>query len=160
MTRPPTPDETAALDALAERLEDRLVSARIRGSRRVVHADPDAPENLALLLRLASADLDRRLALALDDEAVTLAESDVLRRVARRPGGPAEIGEYLGRSPQRVGAIVAGLEAAGLVEREGSWRDGRVRQVRPTEAGFDVLLGLDAPTRRILGLLLAILAVG
>ncbi|MBM6405122.1 winged helix DNA-binding protein [Phycicoccus sp. CSK15P-2] len=168
------PDRSVA--ELVELLEQRVRLER-RHAYRMHHPDVDLAGDLPLLLRLASAALDTQLdrALARAGSELNLLELEVLRRVRARPSGGGDLAEYLGRSPQRMSAVLSGLEQGGLVEREPAWHDQRVRQARLTDAGLDVADELDAclssrldlvvgdldpVARRALALLLALVLVG
>ena len=109
---------------------------------------PDAWDDtdLALLLRLASARLDGRLAdhVAGIRPGTGLGDVEVLRMLSRYPRGGSDIAPRLGRSPQWVSRVLRRLEEDGLVSREPSWRDGRIVESRVTDRGLDLLDEVDA----------------
>ncbi|NHA70063.1 MarR family winged helix-turn-helix transcriptional regulator [Phycicoccus flavus] len=137
------------VDELLERLSVRATHARM-SSRCMFLPQEDRVGDLPLLLRLASTATDRRVSdrLAGLELALTPPELEVLRRVAQKPSGGRDLATYLGRSPQRVSAVLARLVELGLVQREPSWRDSRVHAARPTDAGLDAV---DDAAERLAG---------
>lgn len=69
---------------------------------------------------------------------------------AAAPIGAVELAGLVGRDHSTVSRQTAKLEELGLVEREVSSTDRRVRMLRPTEAGRKMLAEFNQTRRRIL----------
>lgn len=127
-----------------ERLRVRLALRHdldVDPGRRWERPSQTDPANLALLLRQASARVDADAARMLGATApgVSPVALDVLRRLADKPSYGVNLAEYLRLSPARVSRLLDGLSAKGLVSREGSGADLRVRVVALTDHGRQLL---------------------
>ncbi len=97
-------------------------------------------EKLADELRVCIGFFIRRLRQAQADGELTLPETTALARLDR--GGPTTSSALAKReqvSAQSMGAILAGLEARGFVQRVADPADGRQSVISPTDAGLKAL---------------------
>lgn len=130
------------------RLHEHLAqrhAIRALGPRRWLWPDADDSANLPLLLRQASAQLDRDLdrLLRTHHPRVTLTELEILRRAHRKASVGVDLAEYLALAPQQISRALTRLERAGLVTREAPWRDLRTKHTTLTDAGTDLLAALE-----------------
>lgn len=102
---------------------------------------PDDAHNLPVLLRQASAQVDRELLRALAPEASGLTPTalDALRRLRDKPSSGVNLAEYLALPERRVSRLLVGLERVGLVVRDPGWHDLRIRRTEITARGTEVL---------------------
>jgi DNA-binding MarR family transcriptional regulator len=122
------------------RLQEHLAlrySLGQRLDRRWEHPDPHDLVNVPLLLRQASAvvDADLRRMLGSSAPGLTPRAFDALRRIRDKPSPGVNLGQYLRLPPQRVSEILADLERSGLIVRDNSHRDLRLREARVTDTG-------------------------
>lgn len=137
-----------------QRLHEHLAqryAIHVALSRRWERPDADDRTNLPLLLRQASAAIDADVARAGRALSPPLSpvECDVLRRVRSKPSAGANLSEYLRVSPQRVSQIVRRLEDRGLLRKEESARDARVRALSVTDRGAELARVLDVHLREL-----------
>ena len=130
------------------RLQEHLAlrySLGQRLDRRWEHPDPHDLVNVPILLRQASAVVDADLRRMLGSSAPGLSPVafDTLRRIRDKPSPGVNLGQYLRLPPQRVSEILEGLEKSGLIVRETSYRDLRLREARVTDAGRALLDRLE-----------------
>ncbi len=126
------------------RLHEHLVirhGIRADLPRRWERPAADDALNLAVLLRQASAQVDRDLSRALVPVASGLTPTavDALRRLRDKPSAGVNLAEYLVLSEKQVSRLLISLERAGLLDREPGWRDLRTRRTELTQHGRDVL---------------------
>ncbi len=118
--------------------------------QRFEKADPRDPLNLVVLLRQAHLGLDRAVRAELEPiVAEVLGPGDVMgivhliRRLRRKRSSVAQLADHLRCRHPVVSRRVSRLMAAGLVEKYGSWHDGRSVQIALTYAGEDLVARLD-----------------
>ncbi|WP_299441989.1 MarR family winged helix-turn-helix transcriptional regulator [uncultured Phycicoccus sp.] len=136
------------------RLQEHLAlrySLGLRLDRRWEHPDPHDLVNVPLLLRQASAvvDADLRRVLATSAPGLTPVAFDTLRRIRDKPSPGVNLGQYLRLPPQRVSEILAHLEKSGLIVRDPSSRDLRLREARVDEAGRALVERLEDTVTRL-----------
>ncbi|MDA8094765.1 MAG: MarR family transcriptional regulator [Betaproteobacteria bacterium] len=87
--------------------------------------DP-SPHDVAIDLKLAVGQLVRRLRAQMNSGELTLSQLSAMARLeAQGPMTTADLARAESVKPQSMGAILAGLEAAGFVERHPHPTDGR-----------------------------------
>ena len=103
----------------------------------------NSPRQDELLLREAGVALDRAL-------------FPLLVRLNDYPSmGVAELADQVGRDPSTVSRQIAKLEELGLVKRQPSASDMRVKEATITKTGSRTIDAIKAARRRLLGQLLA-----
>lgn len=86
---------------------------------------------------------------------LTIQQLRVLDHLVKQPGlSGQELGALLGVSPPTASGLVERLVEKGLVSRSDDLDDRRIRRLRPTEAGQDVMRQLDSMFERSLGVVL------
>jgi DNA-binding MarR family transcriptional regulator len=82
--------------------------------------------------------------------ALTPPQHNVLSAVHARPGShQTEISRMVGYDRATVGAVLAGLEARELIKRDGSARDRRLKTLKLTRRGRQLLEASNAAMERI-----------
>jgi DNA-binding MarR family transcriptional regulator len=82
--------------------------------------------------------------------ALTPPQHNVLSAVNSRPGShQTEVSRMVGYDRATVGAVLAGLEARELIRRDGSAQDRRLKTLRLTRRGRQLLSASNAAMERI-----------
>ncbi len=131
-----------------ERLRVRLATRYgldVDPGRRWERPRPTDTQNLAVLLRQASAAVDADVVRMLGALApgVSPTHLDILRRLADKPSAGVNLAEYLRLSPARVSRLLDQLVTRGLVSREESAHDQRVRTAELTDLGQRLVDDVD-----------------
>lgn len=86
---------------------------------------------------------------------LTIQQLRVLDHLVKQPGlSGQELGGLLGVSAPTASGLIERLVEKGLVSRSDDVDDRRIRRLRPTEAGQDVMRQLDSMFERSLGVVL------
>lgn len=137
-------DEWNAPYARLARLLEQKHSHEGPGRHRHQRPDPGLVANLPILLRQASAALDRDVRRSVGARhGLTATEVDVIRRLGVRRSSGTQLCEYLRATPSQVSRLVTRLEDRDLVMRVEVWQDQRLRRAELTDAGVDLAAELD-----------------
>lgn len=110
------------------------------GFRPTPRSSPGPPDSAAFLLTQLGAHAANRFAARLNELDVTPPQVGLLRWIGQSPGcSQQELAESFGIQPSRVVTVVDELEGLGLAQRGPHPRDRRIRSVRLTEEGNQLL---------------------
>lgn len=109
----------------------------------VVMSNPTRPSRVGFLLTQLGSLAAENFAAKTRELGITAAEAGVMRIIGRRAGmSQRELAEKLGVAQSRVVALVDSLESARLLLRVRSTTDRRIQELKVTDTGRDVLVGL------------------
>ena len=135
--KPPKRELGRPSDSLARQVQDRLDA----GPAWQWWDEPSArePWHLVALLHRAWIAVAESILLSMaqppDRRSHLLGDTLALVRIAEKPCPQVSLATFLGESKATISRRARRLERAGLVTRQGSWRDGRVSHVTATPDG-------------------------